>query len=537
LANLISLRVDNNQFSGSIPAQLGGLAQLWHLYMDRNQLTGSIPAELGNASNLRALHFESNNLSGPIPAQLGTLVNLIELRLNSNKLAGEIPGSIANLINLGANYQTDFGYNALYTTDEVLIAFLNSKDPDWAATQTIAPTQVTATSLDNAEIMVSWLPVTYTADAGYYQVRISENPGGPYTLAGQTADKTTSAVNVTGLTPGTRYYFVVRTVTNAHANNLNVVESAYSTEATAIAWLQTQVQISGTVLVGGASSGVVMSGLPDGTVTDALGAYSATVDVDFSGTVTPVLTGYTFDPLSRTYTNLTTNQTAQDYTATLLSYTVSGTVTLEAAGLAGVTMAGLPGNPVTDGTGFYQATVSHGTSFTVTPTHADYTFVPASRTYTVVTGNHINQDYAATPIVIPTITVTSPNGGERWSVGSSHDITWTQTGLTGAVTIDLYKGGVYQKTWALPTRRRGLLCSSGTARYLEDIRSCLAGGQSDDSDAPRPVPQSGGLTTTGKKHLWRCARGRLSGLIGLADNQTSGRRCSQGKPTAANDAC
>ena len=111
--------------------------------------------------------------------------------------------------------------------------------------------------------MVSWLPVTYTADAGYYKVMISQNAGGPYTLAGQTANKTTSAVNVTGLTPGTRYYFVVQTVTNAHVNNPNIVESAYSTEATAIAWLQTQVQISGTVLIGGLPlPGVVMSGLP-----------------------------------------------------------------------------------------------------------------------------------------------------------------------------------------------------------------------------------------------------------------------------------
>jgi hypothetical protein len=107
-------------------------------------------------------------------------------------------------------------------------------------------------------------------------------------------------------------------------------------------------------------------------VTDALGAYSATVAVDFSGTVTPILAGYAFDPASRTYTNLPTNQTAQDYTATLLTYTISGRVTLDSAGLAGVTMAGLPGNPVTDGTGFYQAAVSHGTSFTVTPTHRLY---------------------------------------------------------------------------------------------------------------------------------------------------------------------
>jgi hypothetical protein len=42
--------------------------------------------------------------------------------------------------------------------------------------------------------------------------------------------------------------------------------------------------------------------------------------------------------------------------------------------------------------------------------------------------------------------VTSPNGGERWTAGSLHNITWTQTGLTGPVTIDLYKGGIPDRT-------------------------------------------------------------------------------------------
>lgn len=51
-------------------------------------------------------------------------------------------------------------------------------------------------------------------------------------------------------------------------------------------------------------------------------------------------------------------------------------------------------------------------------------------------------------IVIPSspITVTAPNGGESWGAGSSRAITWTQTGLTGSVTIDLYRNWVYQKT-------------------------------------------------------------------------------------------
>jgi hypothetical protein len=43
----------------------------------------------------------------------------------------------------------------------------------------------------------------------------------------------------------------------------------------------------------------------------------------------------------------------------------------------------------------------------------------------------------------PTLTVTSPNGGETWPAGTTQTITWTQSGLTGNVVIDLFKGGVF----------------------------------------------------------------------------------------------
>jgi hypothetical protein len=40
-----------------------------------------------------------------------------------------------------------------------------------------------------------------------------------------------------------------------------------------------------------------------------------------------------------------------------------------------------------------------------------------------------------------TITVTSPNGGENWPLGSTHAITWRSSGLTGNVTILLFSRG------------------------------------------------------------------------------------------------
>ncbi|MCP4217293.1 MAG: hypothetical protein GY765_21800 [bacterium] len=39
------------------------------------------------------------------------------------------------------------------------------------------------------------------------------------------------------------------------------------------------------------------------------------------------------------------------------------------------------------------------------------------------------------------IVVTSPNGGENWTAGSTHSVSWTSSGVTGNVTIALYKGG------------------------------------------------------------------------------------------------
>ncbi|MDD5327870.1 MAG: metallophosphoesterase, partial [Phycisphaerae bacterium] len=77
-------------------------------------------------------------------------------------------------------------------------------------------------------------------------------------------------------------------------------------------------------------------------------------------------------------------------------YTISGTITTDGSPLAGVTMNGLPGNPVTDANGFYIAGVVSGWSGTVTPTKSNYTFTPTSRPYSNVTADQTGQNYTAT---------------------------------------------------------------------------------------------------------------------------------------------
>ena len=291
LANLNTLMLFENQLSGPIPEELGGLTNLYILHLGDNQLSGAIPAALSGLVNAQQIVLNSNRLTGPIPAELGGMVNLFYLYLNGNQLSGLIPTSLTGMVSLEPG-GLNLGYNALSASDPTLVAFLNSKNPGWASTQTIAPTGITATALDGARVLVSWLPIAYTADAGSYRILSSLDPGGPYSPAGQTANKTASSAEVSGLTPGETYYFVVRAHTDAHAINPNAVESENSSEAWAVAWTKLNLRIAGVVRLDGSPlPGVVMSGLEGNPVTDSNGAYDVTVAAGWSGTVTPTLVG------------------------------------------------------------------------------------------------------------------------------------------------------------------------------------------------------------------------------------------------------
>src|SRR5439155_2687091 len=76
--------------------------------------------------------------------------------------------------------------------------------------------------------------------------------------------------------------------------------------------------VSGTLSLGGAALSDVTFTATNGvtcTMLDNSVDYSCSVPSGWSGSVTPSRSGFSFTPASRTYNNVTTNQTAQDFTA------------------------------------------------------------------------------------------------------------------------------------------------------------------------------------------------------------------------------
>jgi hypothetical protein len=368
LASLEYLALDHNQLEGSLPDTLGSLSQLRYLWLHYNQLTGSIPPQWGGLANLEYLALEHNRLSGGLPPELANLTGLEILRINGNILSGSLP---PGLINLGQLAETDIGHNGLYTDDPDLALFLDSRDPDWQTTQTVAPTGVSAQVVTNTSVRVSWTPILYTDDPGGYRVFYGTTPGGPYDLYDTTVDKTVATLEVGGLDPDTPYYFVVQTRTEPHAANQNTVDSDYSPEV------------------------------------------SATTTVVYAITVTAPNGGESWEAGSLQQ-------------VTWSSEGPVGEVRLEYSLDGGLTWSVI--TPSTDNDGSYDWTVPDNPSDTclVRIGSSDSDEGPSDVS---------DGPFSITAPPSPTITVTTPNGGESLTVLSTYHITWQSSGPIEGVTI------------------------------------------------------------------------------------------------------
>ena len=142
------------------------------------------------------------------------------------------------------------------------------------------------------------------------------------------------------------------------------------------------------------------------TVTDANGYYGLWVDYGWSGVVTPQKEGYIFEPNSNAYTNVTQNYSEANYTATLITFKISGRVfeqglvtpiidvniAAENGGGSWTSKYG-GGSDITDANGYYEIRVDYNWDGNVAPTKYAYGFEPNRRRYSDVNSDQNDQDY------------------------------------------------------------------------------------------------------------------------------------------------
>ncbi len=104
LSNLEHLDLDLAGLRGNIPLELTKLTKLKWLGLGQNDLSGSIPPQLAEMASLETLILSQNQLSGAIPPELGNLANLDTLYLSNNRLTGTIPPELGQLANLNTLY-------------------------------------------------------------------------------------------------------------------------------------------------------------------------------------------------------------------------------------------------------------------------------------------------------------------------------------------------------------------------------------------------------------------------------------------------
>ena len=69
-------------------------------------------------------------------------------------------------------------------------------------------------------------------------------------------------------------------------------------------------------------------------------------------------------------------------------------------------------------------------------------------------GPVFESDYFQVDNISPNISITSPNGGETWQMGSAYDITWNDN-ISNNVTLDLYNSGLFDRTISSSTPSDG----------------------------------------------------------------------------------
>jgi hypothetical protein len=227
------------------------------------------------------------------------------------------------------------------------------------------------TGLSGATVSASAATSTTTGTDGYYDVVV------PYNWSGTVS----ASLAGFGFTP---------------RNYSNVITDQGNQDFTGF-----QPTISGVVTAYGAAlDGVTLTASNGGGtgVTDSAGSYSLAVPYGWSGAITPSKPQYSLSPSRKNYTIVTADAVAQNYAALLPPVYITGYVRdSNGTGIAAasITANNNGGSTVTDSSGYYSRSVPYNWSGTVTAKKFKWQITPADYSYSNLSGNRSDQNFAA----------------------------------------------------------------------------------------------------------------------------------------------
>ena len=235
---------------------------------------------------------------------------------------------------------------------------------------------------------------------GVASATVTTDSSGNYSFSGLANGVYTVAASHSG-------YTFSPTSQNATVSGTNITGMNF----TATAQGSQTFSISGTIspAAGGNGAKVTLSGTVSATTTaNSSGAYIFAGLANGTYAVTPSRTGYTFSPTSQSATVAGANVSGVNFSANAQgsqTYNISGTISPTTGGAgATVTLSGTASNTtIANSSGAYTFTGFGNGAYTVTPSHAGYTFSPTSRSATVNGASVTGLNFTATATTTHTV--------------------------------------------------------------------------------------------------------------------------------------
>ena len=312
-------------------------------------------------------------------------------------------------------------YSAQFTSNETVnlsaIANTGSHFFDWSG-------DLVSTNSNESILMDSDKSITITFELNQYQINLSQEPpvGGTVTGGGNYLYGDEAVVSATS---NSSYDFVNWTENGTQVSTSATFNFTVNSSKNLVAnFALKNYNISGNTGIGSATL-TWLDGTTKTATSAVNGSYTITVPFGWSGTITPSKTGYTFNPSQKSYVTVISNQSNQNYSAELNTFTISGNT-----GIGSTTLTWIDGTTKTSTSGSdgsYTISVPYDWSGTVTPSKPGYTFTPIQKSYSNIVSNQSNQNYSAE---LNTISISGSTG-----IGSA-TLTWvdgtTKTSTSGS---------------------------------------------------------------------------------------------------------